>query len=188
MANQLKKVSQCISQQIPHQKKILGGELLTESLSKINLNENVFIHASMDYDHEMVPKSKDWVERLNPNSKLPNFNTRRILVPESQAVNESLKPTEASTDPESSKDSKAEPLTPLPPLKILQGDSPSSEVMSLTFQPHSPKERSGLGIMKHTKTKTQATVNKSVLGTVIVSETKPTTPSVPTEVKNTKQE
>ncbi|GJU79675.1 retrovirus-related pol polyprotein from transposon TNT 1-94, partial [Tanacetum coccineum] len=124
----LKKVSQCISEQIPHQKKkVLGGELLTESLSKINLNENVFIPASMDYDHEMVPKSKDWVERLNPDSKLPNFNTRRILVPESQAVNESLKPTEASTDPESSKDFEAKSLTHLPPLKILQGASPSSE-------------------------------------------------------------
>ncbi|GJU33672.1 retrovirus-related pol polyprotein from transposon TNT 1-94 [Tanacetum coccineum] len=108
------------NEQIPHQKKkVLGGDLLIESLSKINLNENVFIPASMDYDHKMVPKSKDWVERLNPDSKLPNFNTGRILVPESQAVNESLKPTEASTDPESSKDSEAKSLTPLPPLKIL---------------------------------------------------------------------
>nr|GEY03097.1 retrovirus-related Pol polyprotein from transposon TNT 1-94 [Tanacetum cinerariifolium] len=43
-----KKVSQCISEQIPHQKKkVLGGELLTESLSKININENAFIPASM---------------------------------------------------------------------------------------------------------------------------------------------
>ncbi|GKD33139.1 hypothetical protein Tco_1248648, partial [Tanacetum coccineum] len=67
------------------------------------------------------------VERLNPGNKLPNFNTGRILVLESQAVNESLKPTETSTDPESSKDSKAESITPLPPLKILQGASPSSE-------------------------------------------------------------
>ncbi|GJV64653.1 hypothetical protein Tco_1475481 [Tanacetum coccineum] len=85
------KVSQCISEQIPHQKKkVLGGELLTESSSKMNENENLFIPASMSYDQEMVPKNKDWVERLNPDSKLPNFNTRRILVPKSQAVNESL--------------------------------------------------------------------------------------------------
>ncbi|GJY19880.1 hypothetical protein Tco_0392446 [Tanacetum coccineum] len=96
----LKKVSQCISEQIPHQKKkILGGELLTESLSKINVNENAFIPASMDYDHEMVPKSKDWVERLNPDSKLPNFNTRRILVPESQAINKSPEPTKTLNTP-----------------------------------------------------------------------------------------
>ncbi|GJW05962.1 retrovirus-related pol polyprotein from transposon TNT 1-94 [Tanacetum coccineum] len=60
--------------------------------------------------------------------------------------------------------------------------------MSLTFQPHSPKERSGLGIMKNTKPETQGSLNKSVLGTINVSETKITTPSIPTKVKNTKQE
>ncbi|GJY35131.1 hypothetical protein Tco_0420509 [Tanacetum coccineum] len=106
--------------QIPHQKKkVLGGELFTESSLKINENENLFIPAYMGYDHEMVPKSKDWVERLNPNSKLLNFNIRRVLVPESQAVNESLKPNDTSITPESSKDSKAESPIPLPPLKNL---------------------------------------------------------------------
>nr|GEY62554.1 hypothetical protein [Tanacetum cinerariifolium] len=64
------------------------------------------------------------VERLNPNSKLPNFNTGRILVPKSQAVNESL---ETLNTPESSKDSKAKLLTPLPHLQNLQGASLSSE-------------------------------------------------------------
>ncbi|GJU66697.1 hypothetical protein Tco_1252956 [Tanacetum coccineum] len=115
-----KKASQCISGQIPHQKKkVLGGEILTESSSKMNENENIFVPASMGYDHEMVPKTKDCVERLNPNSILPNFNTRRILVPESQAVNESPKPTKTSNTPESSKDSKTQSLIPLPPLKNL---------------------------------------------------------------------
>nr|GEU66563.1 retrovirus-related Pol polyprotein from transposon TNT 1-94 [Tanacetum cinerariifolium] len=65
--------------------------------------------------------------KLNPDSKLLNFNTGRILVPESQVVNESLKPTETSTNLESSKDSKVESITPLPLLEILQGASPSSE-------------------------------------------------------------
>ncbi|GJY39924.1 hypothetical protein Tco_0426288 [Tanacetum coccineum] len=132
----------------------------------MNENENLFVPASMGYDQEMVPKTKDWVERLNPDSKLPNFNTGRILVPESQAVNESLESTKTLNTPESSKDSEAESLTPLPPLKNLQGASPSSEVMPLTFQPHSPKERPGLGIMKHTKPETQDSSNKSVSGTV----------------------
>ncbi|GKD62209.1 retrovirus-related pol polyprotein from transposon TNT 1-94 [Tanacetum coccineum] len=146
-----KRVSQCISEQIPHQKKkVLGGELFTESSSKMNENENLFIPASIGYDHEMVPKFKDWVERFNPDSKLPNFNTGRILVPERA--------------------------------------SPSSEVESLTFQPHSPKERPCLGIMKHTKPETQDSLNKNVLGTVTVSKTEPTTPSVPNEVKNIEQE
>ncbi|GKA97813.1 hypothetical protein Tco_0825707 [Tanacetum coccineum] len=47
-------------------------------------------------------------------------------VPESQAVNESL---EISNILESSKDSEAESLTPLPPLKIIQGASPSAEIL-----------------------------------------------------------
>ncbi|GJY54237.1 retrovirus-related pol polyprotein from transposon TNT 1-94 [Tanacetum coccineum] len=153
-----KKVSQCISEQIPHQKnKVLGGELLTRSSSKMNENENLFVPASMGYDQEMVPKTKDWVERLNPDSKLPNFNTKRILVPKSQVVNESLETLNTS---KSSKNSKAEFLTPLPPLKSLQGASPCSADSS----------------------------NKGVLGTVTISESKQTTPSVPTEVKDTEQE
>ncbi|GJU38727.1 hypothetical protein Tco_1191684 [Tanacetum coccineum] len=101
-------------------KKILGGELLTDSSSKIEVKENLFIPASLDYDHEMVPKSKDWIERHNPDSKLPNFNTRRILVLVSQAVNGCLKLTEATTNPESSKESGSGPQIPLPPLKNLQ--------------------------------------------------------------------
>ncbi|GJX21696.1 hypothetical protein Tco_0226141 [Tanacetum coccineum] len=165
-------------------------ELLTESLSKMNINENenIFVPASMGYDQEMVLKTKDWVERLNPDSKLPNFNSGRILVLESHAVNESLQSTKTLNTPESSKDSEAESLTPLPPLKNLQGASPSSEVTPLTFQPYSPRERPGLGIMKHTMPETHDSYNKSVSGTVTVSETKQTTPSVPTEVKDTEQE
>ncbi|GJW06592.1 hypothetical protein Tco_1569015 [Tanacetum coccineum] len=104
-------------------------------------------------------------------SKLLNFNTGRILVPESQDVNESLEPTETLNTPESSKDSEAESITPLPPLKNLQGASPSSEVMPLTIQPHSPKERLGLGIMKHTKPEAHDYSNKSVSRIVTVSET-----------------
>ncbi|GKE75101.1 hypothetical protein Tco_1537142, partial [Tanacetum coccineum] len=64
----------------------------------------------------------------------------------------------------------------------------SSEVESLTFQPHSPKERPGLGIMKHTKPEAQESLNKNVSGTITVSETKSTIPSVPSEVKNIEQE
>nr|GFB70172.1 retrovirus-related Pol polyprotein from transposon TNT 1-94 [Tanacetum cinerariifolium] len=112
-----KKISKCISEQILCQKrKVIGGELLTEYVSKINVNKNAFIPASIGYDQEMIPKIKDWVERLNPDSKLPNFNTGRILVPESQAVNESL---ETLNTPESSKDSEAKFLTLLRPLKNL---------------------------------------------------------------------
>ncbi|GKG41825.1 hypothetical protein Tco_0473576, partial [Tanacetum coccineum] len=92
----------------------------------------------------MVSKTKDWVERLNPDSKLPNFNIGRILVPKSKVVNESLEPTKTLNTPESSKDSEVESLTLLPPLENLHGASPSLEVMPLNFQPHSLKERPGL--------------------------------------------
>ncbi|GJW36537.1 hypothetical protein Tco_0059457 [Tanacetum coccineum] len=81
------------------------------------------------------------VERHNPDSKLPNFNTGRILVPKSQAVNECLQLTMAPTDPKSSKELGSEPQTPLPPSKNLHGASPSSEVMILIYQDHSPRER-----------------------------------------------
>ncbi|GJX48779.1 hypothetical protein Tco_0273969 [Tanacetum coccineum] len=124
--------------------------------------QNPFIPDSMDYDHEMIPKSKDWVERFNPDSKLPNFNTKRILTPESQTVNEHLKLTEACTDLKSSKESGSEPLTPVTSLKNLQGASPSSKVMPLIYQDHSPRERPGLGTMKHTKPETQESSSKSV--------------------------
>ncbi|GJU75136.1 hypothetical protein Tco_1272206 [Tanacetum coccineum] len=143
---------------ITMRKKVLGGELFTESSSKMSENENLFVPASMG-----------------------------ILVPESQVVNESLKPTETSNTPEPSKDSEAESLAPLPPLKNLQGASPSSKVMPLTFQPYSPKDRPGLGIMKHTKPETQDSFNKSISGPITISETEPTTPLVPTEVKDTEQ-
>ncbi|GKE13745.1 hypothetical protein Tco_1421322 [Tanacetum coccineum] len=135
----------------------------------------------MGYDQEMVPKSKHWIERLNPDRKLQKFNTGRVLVPEGQAVNESLKLIETSNTPESSKDSEIESLIPLPPLKNLQRASPIAEVMLFTFQPHSPKERPGLGIMKHIKPETRDSLNKSVSGTITISETDPTTPSVPTK-------
>nr|GEZ02147.1 retrovirus-related Pol polyprotein from transposon TNT 1-94 [Tanacetum cinerariifolium] len=68
-------------------------------------NDNPFVPASLDYDHEMISQSKDWVETLNPDSKISNFNIGRILVPESKAVNECLQLTKAPFDLESSKES-----------------------------------------------------------------------------------
>ncbi|GJS14761.1 hypothetical protein Tco_0409233 [Tanacetum coccineum] len=113
-----------MKKQIPIQKKkILGGEQLSEKSLVFEVKENSFIPTSLDYDHEVVPKSKDWVERVNHDNKLPNFNTGRILVPKSQTVNESLQHNEALTNTESSKDSVSEPQTPLPLLKTLQGAS-----------------------------------------------------------------
>ncbi|GJU64074.1 retrovirus-related pol polyprotein from transposon TNT 1-94 [Tanacetum coccineum] len=109
-------------------------------------------------------------------------------VPKSEAVNECLKLTKAPTNPESSIESGSEPLTTLPLLKNLHEASPSSKVMPLTYQDHSPRERPGLGTMKHTKPETQESSSKSVSGPVTISDTKPVTSLVPTEVKNTEQD
>ncbi|GKD85605.1 hypothetical protein Tco_1356759 [Tanacetum coccineum] len=103
-----KKVSQSISKQIPHQKKkILGGELFTESSSKMNENENLFVPASMGYDQEMVPKTKDWVERLNPDNKLPNFNTGRILMLIDEMVNSNQKTQDLNSKIQKTESSKS---------------------------------------------------------------------------------
>ncbi|GJY96421.1 hypothetical protein Tco_0513331 [Tanacetum coccineum] len=60
--------------------------------------------------------------------------------------------------------------------------------MPLNYQDHSPKERPGLGTMKHTKPDTQKSSSKSVLGHVTICTIKPIVTSVPTEVKNNEQE
>ncbi|GKE90500.1 hypothetical protein Tco_1567975, partial [Tanacetum coccineum] len=91
---------------------------------------------------------------------------------------------ETPTNPESSKESELEPQIPLPPLVILQGASPSSEVMPLNYSEHSPRERSGLGIVKHTKHVIEDFSSNSVSGPVIVKDTEPVT----TKVKNNEQE
>nr|GEY06636.1 retrovirus-related Pol polyprotein from transposon TNT 1-94 [Tanacetum cinerariifolium] len=55
-----KKVSQCINEAIPHQKKkVLGGELFIESSSKMNENENIFVPASMGILYCMICKRED---------------------------------------------------------------------------------------------------------------------------------
>ncbi|GJS08309.1 hypothetical protein Tco_0365105 [Tanacetum coccineum] len=59
--------------------------------------------------------------------------------------------------------------------------------MTLTYQDHSPRERSGLGTMKHTKPETQESSNKNVSEPVTVSNPEPVTSSVPTKVKTNYQ-
>ncbi|GKE05259.1 hypothetical protein Tco_1397277 [Tanacetum coccineum] len=170
----LTKLNDALQDQLKEERK------LSESSSKNDAKDNTFVPASLDYDHEVIPKSKDGVERINLDSKLLNFNTGRILVPNSKTVNKCLQLTEAPSDPKSSNGSGSKPQTLLPPLKNLQGTSPRFKVMTLTYQDHFLKERSGLGRMKHTKPETQESSNKNVSGRV--------TYSVPTEVKTNDQE
>ncbi|GKB89207.1 hypothetical protein Tco_0961479 [Tanacetum coccineum] len=97
-------------------------------------------------------------EQLKEERKI---NEKWLTIMHHQAVNECLKPTEASNNPESSKDSESKSLTPLPPLKNIQGASPSFEVMPLTYQPHSPKgEKLGLVPTKVKDTEQESKINE----------------------------
>ncbi|GJT05368.1 retrovirus-related pol polyprotein from transposon TNT 1-94 [Tanacetum coccineum] len=118
---------------------------LTESSSKNDANDNLFVPASLDYDHEMIPKSKDWVERLNPESKLPNFNTRRILVPERPATIFDPEPVTSSVPIEVKTYDQESKIYELPKLvQILMDEKINStqkprEPISLSSQPESSK-------------------------------------------------
>ncbi|GJW64339.1 hypothetical protein Tco_0116223 [Tanacetum coccineum] len=93
-----------------------------------------------DYDHEMVLKSKDWVERLNPDSKLPNINTGRILVPERKLLQalSSLVPTEVKTNDQ---ESKINELTKLVQMLMDENNSTqkTQEQKTVSSQPESSK-------------------------------------------------
>ncbi|GKA97700.1 hypothetical protein Tco_0825594 [Tanacetum coccineum] len=60
--------------------------------------------------------------------------------------------------------------------------------MTLTYQDHSPRERFGLGTMKHTKPETQESLNKNVSRPITISNPEPVISSVPTKVKTNDQE
>ena len=104
-------------------KKVIGEDQLTESLSESH-SEKAFIPAGISFEQEMEPKSSEWVERNNPDSKLPNFETGKILQPESQAIKDMLGLTDKPSNTESVNESESESQTPLPPLKVLQGAAP----------------------------------------------------------------
>nr|GEV26361.1 copia protein [Tanacetum cinerariifolium] len=184
--------------EVPEPKKKMMGSDEEEVFDEEVMTQVNVLMALAD-DELMVEKNHarngKWIEitirkaeRHNLDNKLPNFNTGRILVHKSQAVNKCLKFTKTPINPESSKESGSEPLTPLPLLKNLQEASSSSEVMPLTYQDHSLRERTSLGTMKHTKPETQEYLSKSVSGPVTIYDTKLGTSLVSTKVKNNEQE
>jgi hypothetical protein len=146
----------------------LGEDQLTEESGE-NSHSKTFLSTSILFSKELTPIPSDWIERHNPDSKIPNFNTGRILEPESQVIKELLGVTDELSPTESITESKYDSQSPLPPLKQLQGAEPNSDLAPLVYQPHSPKEKSGLG--------------KTILKKPTPAPTKHHTPSVPTEVK-----
>ena len=141
-----------------NKKAIISDDQNAESSSE-NHGEKAFLPSGMSFNKEMAPKSSDWIERVNLDSKLPNFNTGKILEPESQAIKNMLGVTDESSLPESINESEPISQSLLPPLKVLQGDEPSSELTPLVYTQHSPKEKAGLGrtILKRPLTKVSTT-------------------------------
>jgi hypothetical protein len=146
----------------------MGEDQLTE-VSGESSHSTTFLSANILSSKELTPKPSDWIERNNPDSKLPNFNTGRILETESQAIKELLGVTDELSPTESITESKSDSQSPLPTLKQLQGAEPNSDLAPLVYQPHSPKEKSGLG--------------KTILKRPTPAPTEHHTLSVPIEVK-----
>ena len=70
-------VNQCISEQIPKQKRhVLGADQLIEGSSNTELKDTVFVKSSTGYEKEMSKKviSRRWADEPD----MPNFDTGRI--------------------------------------------------------------------------------------------------------------
>jgi hypothetical protein len=127
-----------------NKKAIVGEDQNTESSSE-NHGEKAFLPSGISFNKERETKPSDWIEIVNPDSKLPNFNTGKILEPESQAIKNMLGVTDESSSPESINESEHVSKNPLPSLKVLQGAETSSELTPLVYTQHSPREKAALG-------------------------------------------
>jgi outer membrane murein-binding lipoprotein Lpp len=147
----------------PSNKKAIIGEDQNAEFSSENHGEKAFLPSGISFNKEIAPKPSDWIERVNPDSKLPNFNTSKILEPESQAIKNMLGVTDESSLPESIKESESISQSPLPPLKVLKGVEPSSELTPLVYTQHSPRKKAGLGktILKRSLTEASTTNDES---------------------------
>nr|GEX19736.1 hypothetical protein [Tanacetum cinerariifolium] len=127
--NSSNKVNQCISKQIPSQKKrILGVYQLTKYPSSSRQKDLVFIKSSADETKVSIPSVKrPWLSKAE-GFILPNHDTGRILLAESQR--NTTDPLVAVTDSSTTEyDLVGESLvcsTPLSPLKKLDGAEPVS--------------------------------------------------------------
>ncbi|GKB34354.1 retrovirus-related pol polyprotein from transposon TNT 1-94 [Tanacetum coccineum] len=127
--NSSNKVNQCISEQIPSQKKrILGLDQLTEDPSSFRQTDLVFVKSSADYTKVSIPGiERPWLSKAK-GFTLPNHDTGRILQAESQV--QITNPLVAITDSSATKydlvDESLVCSTPLPPLEKLAGVEPVS--------------------------------------------------------------
>ncbi|GJX92828.1 hypothetical protein Tco_0347414 [Tanacetum coccineum] len=127
--NSSNKVNQCISEQIPSQKKrILGDDQLTEDPSSSGQKDLVFVKSSADDTKVSIPGvERPWLSKAK-GFILPNHDTGRILSAESQrnTTDPLVAITNSSATNYDSADESSVCSTPLPPLKKLDGAEPIS--------------------------------------------------------------
>ncbi|GJY43228.1 hypothetical protein Tco_0431441 [Tanacetum coccineum] len=127
--NSSNKVNQCISEQIPSQKKrILGVDQLTEGPSSSRQKDLVFVKSSANDTKVTIPGvERPWLSEAE-GFILPNHDTGRILPAESQrnTTDPSVAVTDSSVTDYDSTDESSVCSTSLPPLKKLDGVEPIS--------------------------------------------------------------
>ncbi|GKA38395.1 retrovirus-related pol polyprotein from transposon TNT 1-94 [Tanacetum coccineum] len=125
----LSSFSECISEQIPSQKKkILGVDQLTEDPSSSGQKDLVFVKSSADDTKVTIPGvERPWLSEAE-GFILPNHDTGRILPAESQrnTTDPSVAFTDSSATDYDSADESSVCSTHLPPLKKLEGAEPIS--------------------------------------------------------------
>ncbi|GJV01053.1 hypothetical protein Tco_1334622, partial [Tanacetum coccineum] len=125
--NSSNKVNQCISEQIPSQKKrILGVDQLTKDPSSSGLKDLVFVKSSTDDTKVTIPGvERPWLSEAK-GFILPNHDIGRILPSESQRniTDPSVAVTDSSVTDYDSADESLVCSTPLSPLKKLDGTEP----------------------------------------------------------------
>ncbi|GKC41611.1 hypothetical protein Tco_1059333, partial [Tanacetum coccineum] len=127
--NSSNKVNQCISEQIPTQKKrILRFDQLTEDPSSSGQKDLIFVKSSADDTKVSIPGvERLWLSKAK-GFILPNHDTGRILPTESQrnTTESSVAVTNSSVSDYDSVDESLVYSTPLPPLEKLDGAKPIS--------------------------------------------------------------
>nr|GEW14371.1 retrovirus-related Pol polyprotein from transposon TNT 1-94 [Tanacetum cinerariifolium] len=127
--NSSNKVNQCISEQIPSQKKIiLEVDQLIEDPSSSGLKDPIFVKSSTDDTKVTIPSvERPWLSEAE-GFILPNHDTGRILPFESQrnTTNSSVAVTDSSVIDYDSTNESSVCSIPLPPLKKLNGVEPIS--------------------------------------------------------------
>ncbi|GJU23541.1 retrovirus-related pol polyprotein from transposon TNT 1-94 [Tanacetum coccineum] len=127
--NSSNKVNQCISEQIPTQKKkILGIDQLTEDTSSSRPKDLVFVKSSADNLNVSITSSNKPRLSEAEDSTLPNHDTGKVPSDESQrnTIDPSVVVSDSSATDYDSADKSSVWSTPLPPLEKLAGAKPVS--------------------------------------------------------------